>query len=39
VLKAGFAPRLDHARIAPYRLDFAGFPRTGAAIAVRETSQ
>jgi o-succinylbenzoate synthase len=39
VLKAGFAPRLDHARIAPYCLDFAGFPRTGAAIAVRETSQ
>jgi o-succinylbenzoate synthase len=38
VLKAGFAPRLDHARIAPYRLDSAGFSRTGAAIAVRETS-
>jgi o-succinylbenzoate synthase len=39
VLRPGFAPRLDTERIAPYRLDFAGFPRTGAAIAVRETSQ
>ena len=39
VLRTGFAPRLDHERIAPYRLDFAGFVRTGPVIAVRETSQ
>ena len=39
VLRAGFAPRLDHERIAPYRLDFAGFARTGPVIAARETSQ
>jgi hypothetical protein len=39
VLRPGFAPRLDHGRIAPYRLDFAAFARAGAAIAVRETRQ
>ena len=37
VLRAGFAPRLDHGRVAPYRLDAAGFACPGAAIAVRET--
>ena len=39
VLRAGFAPRLDHERIAPYRLDFTSVARTGAAIAVREATQ
>lgn len=38
VLRPGFAPRLDHGRVAPYRLDFAGFPHAGAQIAARETS-
>jgi hypothetical protein len=39
VLKAWFAPRLDHGRIAPYVLDAAGFTHTGGAIAVREAAQ
>ncbi len=34
VLRPGFAPRLDHGRIAPYRVDSTGFARTDAAIAV-----
>ena len=38
VLRPGFAPRLDYGRVAPYRLDFAGFPHAGAEIAARETS-
>ena len=38
VLRPGFAPRLDHGRVASYRLDFAGFPHAGAEIAARETS-
>jgi hypothetical protein len=39
VLRPGFAPRLDHGRTAPYRLDSAGVAQTGAAIAVREATQ
>ena len=38
VLRPGFAPRLDHGRSAPYRLDSSRVARTGAAITVRETS-
>jgi len=39
VLKPGFAPRLDHQRIAPYVLDAAAFAGTAAALAVPENTR